>query len=149
MELWKTDGTESGTVMVKDITPGTDPWGGPGNFIVFDNALHFVANGGSGSELWKSDGTASGTALVKDIYPGNDNFGDVASSNPANLTEFNGALYFSATDGNGTELWKSDGTELGTLKVKDILLLMDLEEWAREVRRNLQSSMVLFTFCHG
>ena len=66
----KTDGRpESGTVMVKDITPGTDPWGGPKNFIVFDNALYFSANGGSGKELWKSDGTASGTVLVKDIYP--------------------------------------------------------------------------------
>jgi ELWxxDGT repeat protein len=50
---------------------------------------------------------------VKDIYPG------TTGSTPANLTVFNGALYFSATDPtNGTELWRSDGTN--TTLVKNI-----------------------------
>ncbi|MEH2196632.1 ELWxxDGT repeat protein, partial [Nostoc sp.] len=38
-----------------------------------------------------------------------------------NLTNINGTLYFSATDSSGgNELWKSDGTETGTIRVKDI-----------------------------
>jgi ELWxxDGT repeat protein len=52
--------------------------------------------------------------LVKNI-----NLSD--SSNPQFLTDVNGTLYFSATDGvHGTELWKSDGTSAGTVIVEDI-----------------------------
>src|SRR6202035_3431680 len=50
-----------------------------------------------------------------DINPGS------ANSSPGNLTNVNGTLFFSATDGvNGLELWKSDGTAAGTVLVKDI-----------------------------
>jgi ELWxxDGT repeat protein len=69
-ELWKTDGTESGTVMVKDIYSGTDDWGfpyssSPDNFTVFNGALYFSAeDGSSGRELWKTDGTESGELMV-------------------------------------------------------------------------------------
>ena len=53
--------------------------------------------------------------LVKDIYSGS------GSSNPSDLTNVNGTLYFRAGDPtNGFELWKSDGTEAGTVLVKDI-----------------------------
>ena len=45
------------------------------------------------------------TIMLKNINP----LG--ASSNPENLVDVNGVLYFTATDGiNGKELWKSDGT---------------------------------------
>ncbi|MEB3831470.1 ELWxxDGT repeat protein, partial [Phormidium sp. CCY1219] len=53
--------------------------------------------------------------LVKDINSGS------GGSSPKNLTNINGTRYFTAYDGtNGTELWKSDGTEGGTVLVKDI-----------------------------
>ena len=41
-------------------------------------------------------------------------------SNPARLTNVNGTLYFSANDGNGVGLWKSDGTAAGTSLLWDI-----------------------------
>ena len=48
----------------------------------------------------------------------------VVSTGPSYLFGFtvsNNALYFSADDGrNGFELWKSDGTEAGTVRVKGI-----------------------------
>ena len=53
--------------------------------------------------------------MVKDIYSGS------ISSSPYQLTAFGNTLYFIADDGtNGYELWKSDGTTLGTVMVKDI-----------------------------
>ncbi|HUR17947.1 MAG TPA: Ig-like domain-containing protein, partial [Acidimicrobiales bacterium] len=84
IELWKSDGTAEGTVLVKDINPGTAS-SNPDNLRALGNTLFFTATNGSltganGTELWKSDGTAEGTVLVKDIFSG------PGSSNPANLT---------------------------------------------------------------
>ena len=76
-ELWKTDGTASGTVMVKDIKSGSGS-SFPGSLYAVGNTLYFRADDGtSGYELWKSDGTASGTVMVKDINPGSSN-GDIS-----------------------------------------------------------------------
>jgi ELWxxDGT repeat protein len=119
LELWKSDGTAAGTVLVKDINAG-----GAGGFVstdifqfeTVDGIGYFVANdGANGKELWKTDGTAAGTTLVLDIYTG------ASSSNISQLTSANGLLYFTADDGiHGVELWKSDGTEAGTQLVSDI-----------------------------
>ncbi len=41
--------------------------------------------------------------------------------NPSQLTVFNGELYFAAEDAAGDrELWKTNGTTLGTIRVKNI-----------------------------
>jgi ELWxxDGT repeat protein len=121
LELWKSDGTASGTVMVKDINTGTGDGittafaFGP-TMTAFGTTLYFVANDGTnGDELWKSDGTANGTMMVKDIDNGS------GSSYPYSLTAVGNTLFFQASDGtNGYELWKSDGTTNGTMMVKDI-----------------------------
>lgn len=115
-ELWKSDGTTVGTVMVKDIYPGSNSGGPGGTMVNIGSTIYFWGSDGStGSELWKSDGTAAGTVLVKDINPG------TAGSSVYGLAVMNGNVYFQATDGvNGTELWKSDGTSGGTVMVKDI-----------------------------
>ena len=117
-ELWKSDGTAAGTVLVKDIRPGSGS-ASPGNLTAVGSALYFSANDGSnGTELWKSDGTAAGTVLVKDIRPGSSG---AFSNSPPDLTAVGSTLYFSANDGtNGVELWKSDGTDVGTILVNDI-----------------------------
>ena len=47
--------------------------------------------------------------------------GGATSSDPSNLTNVNGTLYFSAfTSAYGTQLWTSDGTAGGTTMVGDI-----------------------------
>ena len=51
-ELWKTDGTEAGTMMVKDINSGNGD-GSPGWLTAVGNTLYFRANDGiNGYELW-------------------------------------------------------------------------------------------------
>lgn len=114
-ELWKSDGTETGTVMVKDIYPGPNN-GYPSYMTAYNRELYFNADDGvHGAELWKTDGTDVGTLLVKDIWTGG-NWG-----NPQDLTVLNGLLYFAANDGvHGWEFWKSDGSEDGTVMVQDI-----------------------------
>jgi ELWxxDGT repeat protein len=114
-ELWRSDGTEEGTVMVKDINPGADSCEGDG-LINVGGTLYFTAyDPDNGDELWRSDGTEEGTVMVKDIAPGGD------SSWPYCLTNAAGTLYFCAWEpDHGGELWKSDGTEEGTVLVKDI-----------------------------
>lgn len=122
-ELWVTDGTTSGTKMVKDIYPGS---GGSiagqaldtGLFTVYNNLLYlFVNDSIHGRELWSTDGTEANTKMIKDIYPGTGS----SSFTSSLFYEYNGKLYFSANDGtHGYELWVTDGTSGGTTMVKDI-----------------------------
>ena len=103
VELWKSDGTADGTVMVRDITPGSGS-SRPDDFAVSNGMLFFVANNG----LWKSDGTDVGTTSLRSV-------------SPSWLTDVGGTLFFQGDDGSsGAELWKSDGTVAGTVMVKDI-----------------------------
>ena len=114
-ELWKSDGTGAGTVMVKDINPAGSS--APLSFTDVGGTLFFSAAEGNFStsrELWKSDGTGAGTVMVKDINPG-------GSSSPRWLADVEGTLFFSAADGtHGGELWTSDGAKAGTVMVKDV-----------------------------
>lgn len=116
VSLWKSDGTEQGTRLVKDLSPtsASDPQFSA--LTAFDNKLYFIANDGvNGRELWRSNGSESGTILLKDIYAG------PIGSNIAELFVLNNALYFSATsDTSGREMWKSNGTAAGTVLLKDI-----------------------------
>jgi ELWxxDGT repeat protein len=113
-QLWKTDGTTGGTVMVKNIYPAANA--AIDHLHVFNNSLYFTAQDGTnGYELWKSDGTTAGTMLFKDINPGS------GGSYGETFTTFNGKFYFSAEDGtHGNDLWVSDGTPAGTMLFKDI-----------------------------
>lgn len=113
-ELWTSDGTSGGTVRVKDINAA----GGDGVSVVVSG--YFAANdGSSGAELWKTNGTEGGTTLVKDIHAGAGS--GVPSFTTANALMIGGTLLFAADDGmSGVELWKSDGSEGGTQRVKDI-----------------------------
>ncbi|CAM1370024.1 ELWxxDGT repeat protein [Tenacibaculum xiamenense] len=116
-ELWYSNGTSEGTMMIKDIKQGQNS-SNPSSLLIVGNTLYFTADDGiHGSELWKSDGTETGTVMVKDILPNNSS----SYNGPYNLIDYNGMLFFTATnDDDGYELWKSDGTEAGTIMIKDI-----------------------------
>jgi len=121
-ELWKTDGTPAGTVVVKDIVDGDQgsmDLGTPSYLTVVGNTLYFVADDGTnGRELWKSNGTAAGTVMVSNINKVSANFGKNVGSDPTELRSVNGRLFFLADDGiNGRELWTSGGTAANTVMV--------------------------------
>ena len=162
-ELWKTDGTSAGTLLVKDIRPGaggsgitspistedklffkvfvsgmTSLWVSDGtpigtskvidlslcNFMIAldSSKLVFVQDNTSpinyGRELWISDGTTVGTKILKDIYPGTN---DGIPINQFLTKVIDTILYFKGIDAtHGEELWKTNGTDTGTVLVKDM-----------------------------
>jgi ELWxxDGT repeat protein len=137
--LWRSDGTEAGTELVRELD------GLPSFLTAVGSRLFFVApDEGRGDELWVSDGTAAGTRLLThfaaplpfqdpSIFPPipvffhdfdgilyflaprpfpND-FNDV----PVYFQDLGGVLHFLADDvTGGLDLWRSDGTEAGTLR---------------------------------
>ena len=112
-ELWMSDGTEAGTVLVKDIRPGPEgsnpkylePSGGH-VFFDADLADEQVENA-STTYLWASDGTDAGTIpLLKESY---------YWSRPV---QFQGETYFLANSADQNGLWKSNGTTAGTELVR-------------------------------
>lgn len=112
MELWKTDGTGAGTVIVKDINPETastfpDPFGGGKSSITYGSADHPSVSNVKVSVL-------SSRYIIH-----------------------NNILYFGADDGvNGRELWKSDGTEVGTLMVANTTPGTYTDIWGQTFQRN-------------
>ncbi len=129
-ELWKSDGTGAGTVLVKDITPGAGSSAGFAinhldDFTAYNGQLFFTAFH-NGHRLWKSDGTAAGTVPLT----------------PANTVEFaflendmeifNNELYFLAQAGwDVVQLWKTDGTLAGTKQINPSLSNFDYGSYAQ------------------
>ena len=71
LELYRTDGTAAGTIMLKDINPGAaSSIRGPSGVIMGNQLIFSADNGTNGTELWRSDGTSAGTVMIKDINPG-------------------------------------------------------------------------------
>ncbi|MBS0394551.1 MAG: cadherin-like domain-containing protein [Proteobacteria bacterium] len=114
-ELWRSDGTATGTYRVADINPGA-AGSGPGGFAVVGSRLFFFADDGvHGPELWISDGTAAGTHLVADVYPGR------TGSGASGLTPTSSGVFFLADDGtHGREIYYASGDGSGAHLVADL-----------------------------
>ncbi|MBL7717312.1 MAG: T9SS type A sorting domain-containing protein [Flavipsychrobacter sp.] len=135
-ELWKTNGTQAGTLLVKDIKPGPGSsinWKQPiekhlrYNIQALNNKMYFIADDGvSGGELWSSDGTASGTTLFYDFYPGPGG----GTFPQQNLVATTNKIFFTATTYSGTDtfnaLQATDGTLANTIVVFDSVYIDDL-----------------------
>ncbi|HEY0513556.1 MAG TPA: ELWxxDGT repeat protein [Thermoanaerobaculia bacterium] len=117
--LWASDGTAPGTVHISGLAHGGG-FSQLGRLVDFNGTLFFSAyEYGYGWQLWKSDGTAPGTTLVRASGFPSDPY-DAAYGEAAALP--GGPLFFVLRDAEaGGELWKSDGTAAGTVRVADIL----------------------------
>ena len=103
-ELWRTDGTETGTTLFKEFVSGSESGATAVTPFVYNNFMFFTASDGVNSFLWKTDGTNAGTEKVKQ-FTTSQTFHDI----------INNELIFTAENG----LWKTDGSESGTIKLKD------------------------------
>ena len=105
LELWRSDGTASGTVFVADVCPGTCD-SGPGDFVELGGWVYFIARCEDRADrLWRTDGTT--TELVT-------GYGDARAYSP---TRFGDEIYFEVMSGTESRLWKTDGTAEGTRMV--------------------------------
>ncbi|MEM7198944.1 MAG: ELWxxDGT repeat protein [Planctomycetota bacterium] len=109
-ELWRSDGTPGGTVMVADLEPGPrgsypdDITPTPGDTFLTASTARL------GRELYATDGTR--TRLVRDIE-------DQAGSDPRDLTPVGNLLFFTAyEEDHGRELWVTDGTTPNTVRIE-------------------------------
>jgi ELWxxDGT repeat protein len=118
MELWRSDGTPAGTLLVKDIQPVNSGGSDPDTLQVVNGTLYFSAFGGStGRELWRSDGTTAGTRMVIDLDP------TIARGGVHVWPAVRGQsrVFFTGSDGiHGSELYASDGSAAGTQLVADV-----------------------------
>jgi ELWxxDGT repeat protein len=115
-ELWKTDGTSAGTVMLKDINAGTAS-SNSADFTALGTSVIFSATDAThGTELWKTDGTPGGTVLVKDIVSG------TGSSSPQQFVVFQNKVFFLTLSGTFPvfqyKLYSTDGTSGNTVQIK-------------------------------
>lgn len=110
-ELWRTDGTSMGTLLIKDIYPGVRS--SQSRLLGANSSqVFFSANDGDhGDELWVTTGSLENTHLVIDLNP------NVPSSNPNSLIGIDRWVYFLADDSTTIGLWRSDGSTEGTQKV--------------------------------
>lgn len=117
-ELWRSNGTNAGTQMLKDINlqggGGGQPnlSSNPSNLMQVGSTVYFTADDGlHGTELWKTAGGS--TVLVKDITVG------TSSSYISEMVAYNGKMYFVASNPADLQssLWVTDGTTAGTTKI--------------------------------
>lgn len=111
-QLWKTDGTEVGTVPATEFPVGFGVY----SMVSAGETLYGIARGG---DLWATDGTAEGLQLVHE-------FPD-ASSRPLELTVVADTLFFTADDGvNGRELWRSYWDETASQWSAEMVVDVDI-----------------------
>jgi ELWxxDGT repeat protein len=121
-ELWRSDGTVAGTALVKNIafdaSNGLVERGDPDRADL-DGTLIFDADDGLvGQAVWRSDGTSTGTTLVSDW---SDPAADTGFGFATSYWRAGAQVFFLGSDlATGLELWRTDGTAVGTGLVADI-----------------------------
>ncbi|WP_435132276.1 T9SS type A sorting domain-containing protein [Formosa sp. A9] len=134
-EVWKSDGTNSNTVLVDDINSGNENGATyPLNLssAVLNNELYFIATDGSSSgEIWKTDGINSEASQITKFLNGK----------VTKLTTVGNFIFFLLSIDNTLQVWKTDGTTEGTVLVKDGLSIWNTPTFQGKCNDNF-----IFTF---
>lgn len=111
--IWETDGSAAGTKKLMTITTANHASPSITGLRRAGNMIYVTGNisSATGAELYRFDPISNSILLVKDIRSG------TQASTPAQFTEFNGKMYFTAFDGSAYRIWESDGTPAGTRAV--------------------------------
>ena len=112
-ELWRSNGTAAGTLLVKDLHPGPDS-SLPGEFTRAGGTVFFRSDAGTSNEkLWKTNGTRAGTQLLRDV----EQFHNFGFFSPRDLTALGNNLLFlgSCCIDSPPELMRSGGTVSETM----------------------------------
>src|SRR5690606_3311501 len=117
-EIWKSDGTETGTFLLKDINDGNSSvWIEKFHLDNVNNKLLFFTTSTNSSDrtLWVSDGSSNGTFELSDITDSN------ISGLEENFVTINNSTIITGKDETyGNELWITDGTITGTSCFADL-----------------------------
>ena len=139
-ELWKTDGTQQGTVMVKDINFGSaHSWPHLRKSVELDGKMYFSAiTSTQGREIWVTQGSESTTHIVSDLF-----VGPSAGINFASWALLGDTIFFSGRDSaaSGFELWKAtsgSGTDVG--------IVYDLENFEFAINEYVNEFPTLINF---
>lgn len=112
-ELWKTDGTPAGTVMLKDVKVGTGSSQTSGFCKIPSSTLFIAQSVGFESKLWKTNGTTAGTEQIPVAEPF-----FIVNQDMAKLGDK--VIFFAHNTVDGYEPYVSDGTAAGTFMLKNI-----------------------------
>jgi ELWxxDGT repeat protein len=115
--VWMSDGTGAGTKQVRSSDGRTifysQAFPGPGGAMLFEAEYALNSTGKVGLELFMV-GESGLPTLLKDIRPGKQ------SSGITFLRTVGPVTYFIATQGGGTQLWRTDGTSDGTIQLTSL-----------------------------
>jgi len=104
-ELWKSNWSTLWTRLLKDIYPWSNG-SSPIELVAWSDWYVYFCSDYPSYSLWKTDGYI--TELIKEV-------------NVNTLIEYNWYMYFIwRTDMYGRELWRTDGSEQGTIMVNDL-----------------------------
>jgi ELWxxDGT repeat protein len=114
-ELWKTDGTPEGTVIVKDLQ--SQKMSKPNGLLLLNDKLFFQVYNSKNdiSEIWSTDGTKENSLKLLDTVT------MVPNNYVYSLKDFHERIFIVDTANNQKVLWSTDGTSDGTIPLTNNL----------------------------
>jgi ELWxxDGT repeat protein len=139
-QVWVSDGKRRGTKALTNFT--ADGWGAkPADFTVAGERCFFTSGQVVNNVLWVTDGTPQGTREIRDAA------GQPLKVTPGTMVAQGEDVYFAVeTHPAGRSVWRSDGTDAGTVRVKEVHApsLTGGNRWILPIRR-LGESVAFFS----